>query len=345
MSSRRNAIAPRVEWLETRELPATMAVSPMPARASSAAVLTAADDPVAITGITDPSLIKQGGVYYLFSSGPTLQTRESTDLRHWTELGPVFGSIPVWAVEKVPRATQIWAPDISFFDGEYHLYYAVSTFGSQRSVIGLATNTTLDPTSPGYRWVNRGEVVASRPGRDNFNAIDPNVTIDTQGGVWLTFGSQWSGIKQLRLDPSTGLPLQGHATKPATLASRPGHGLIEASFVFRMGGFYYLFASFGTCCEGAASTYKIVVGRSTSVNGPYVDRSGRSMTHGGGTVVLAGTGRFAGPGSNAVLLDGGQAYLVYQSYDIWNGAVPTLQIRPLAWTTSGWPVVGDALFS
>ena len=161
----------------------------------------------------------------------------------------------------MPRATQIWAPDISFFNGEYHLYYAVSSFGSQQSVIGLATNTTLNPSSPGYRWVDRGEVIASKPGHDNFNAIDPNVIIDAEGGVWLTFGSQWSGIKLLRLDPSTGLPFQGHATRLSSLASQPDHGLIEAPFVFRMGEFYYLFASSGTCCRGAASTYKIVVGR------------------------------------------------------------------------------------
>ncbi len=344
MTSGKRTVAPRVEGLETRELLAGMAASPMSAHVLSAAALTAPDDPGAITGVTDPSIIKAGGVYYLFSSGPTLEVRESTDLRHWTELGPVFGAIPAWATAKVPGATQIWAPDISFFNGEYHLYYAVSTFGGQRSVIGLATNTTLDPSAPGYGWVDRGEVVASTPRRDSFNAIDPNVVIDAQGSVWLTFGSQWSGIKQLPLDPSTGLPLQGHA-KLTSLASRPNRGLVEASFVFRMGGYCYLFASFGTCCEGAASTYKIVVGRSTSVNGPYVDRSGRSMTHGGGTVVLAGSGRFAGPGSNAVLLDGGQAYLVYQAYDLSTGAVPTLQVRPLAWTAGGWPVVGNTLFS
>ena len=130
---------------------------------------------IAGPSVTDPDLVKEGDTYYLFSSGPGIEIRTSTDRIHWTAAGSVFPqAVPSWAAAAVPGATSIWAPDVSFFDGQYHLYYAVSTYGSQRSVIALATNTTLDPANPAYRWVDHGPVIASRPG-DRFNAIDPNV--------------------------------------------------------------------------------------------------------------------------------------------------------------------------
>jgi arabinan endo-1,5-alpha-L-arabinosidase len=295
-----------------------------------------------VSNVTDPSIIKVGATYYLFSSGPGIQVRESADLKNWAALGSVFPTIPAWALTLIPNASSIWAPDISLWNGQYHLYYAVSTFGSQRSVIGLATNTTLDPRAAGYHWVDRGAVIQSQPGRDNFNAIDPNLAADGAGNFWLAFGSQWSGIKLLRLSPTTGLPSQ--AAQPIALAARPGAKQIEAPFVFRQGSYFYLFVSFDRCCEGSASTYKLMVGRSSTVNGPYLDHSGKPMTRGGGTLVLAGSGRFRGPGSSAVITTGTGTDLVYQAYDAWNGGIPTLQVRPLAWTDDGWPVVaGDPL--
>jgi arabinan endo-1,5-alpha-L-arabinosidase len=303
---------------------------------------TAAPTPsAAATNVTDPSLIRAGDTYYLFSSGPGIELRESTDLIDWKRVGSVFPCIPAWALAMVPGATSVWAPDISYFDGAYHLYYAVSTFGSQRSVIGLATSPTLDPSAPGYGWVDHGLVVASQPRRDHFNAIDPNVLVDPASNVWLAFGSQWSGIKLVPLDPTTGKPWPSRG--PVALAARPAGQPIEAPFLFHRGDFYYLFVSFDNCCQGAASSYKIMVGRSTRVTGPFLDESGRLMTRGGGSLVLAGSGRFRGPGSNAVIDSGGQTWLVYQAYDALNAGIPTLQVRSLDWTASGWPVAGAAL--
>jgi arabinan endo-1,5-alpha-L-arabinosidase len=350
MATRPKSVAPAFDALEARTALTGMGPMPtMPAAAIEGVASPAAGD---VVGVTDPSLIKQGGTYYLFSSGPGIDIRASSDLTHWRKIGQVFiGGVPAWASASVPGTTGIWAPDVSFFAGQYHVYYAVSTFGGQRSVIGLATNATLDPSDPSYHWVDRGPVIDSRPGRDNFNAIDPNVSLDPAGGVWLTFGSQWSGIKQVRLDPATGKPLPapvggpratGRTARPMALASNPGG--IEAPFVFAHGDAYYLFASTGACCRGVRSTYRIEVGRSSSVNGPFLDRSGRRLGQGGGTVVLAGSGRWKGPGSNAVLADGGHDWLVYQAYDALNGGTPTLQVRPLTWTPDGWPVVGPPLF-
>ena len=299
--------------------------------------------------MTDPDLVKVGDTYYLFSSGPGIEIRSSTDRVHWTAAGSVFSqAVPAWAAVEVPGATSIWAPDASYFGGQYHLYYAVSTYGSQRSVIGLATNTTLDPANPAYRWVDHGPVIASRPG-SRFNAIDPNVLVDGSGDVWLTFGSRWAGIQQLRLDPATGLPSQAHASRALsgrrqtrTVAARPDGVTIEAPFLFERGGEYYLFVSVGNCCAGINSTYEILVGRSTSPSGPFLDHLGRPMTRGGGTLVLGSGGGLIGPGSASVLADGSGDWVVFQAIDKSNAGRETLQVHGLEWSASGWPVLGGA---
>src|SRR5262249_488749 len=118
-----------------------------------------AADAQAVTGITDPRVIKDGDTYYLFSTGPGIPIHTSTDLVRGRSAGQVFTARPAWAGGIVPGATEYWAPDISFYNGRYHLYYAVSTFGSQRSAIGLATNATLDPAASNYEWVDQGAVI------------------------------------------------------------------------------------------------------------------------------------------------------------------------------------------
>jgi arabinan endo-1,5-alpha-L-arabinosidase len=357
MVSRAKSVAPTLEEFEGRLLLAASGRSkqapapppPMTTPAPSAAPepapspAPADSDPGQVTGVTDPRVIQEGNTFYLFSTGPGIPIRTSTDLTHWQTAGQVFAATPNWALAQVPGATSIWAPDVSYFNGLYHLYYAVSTFGGQRSVIGLATNTTLDPSAPGYHWVDQGEVIESSPGLTNYNAIDPNIVIDPLTGVWLAFGSQWSGIKLVAIDPATGKP-EGRHPRPHPLASRPGSAPIEAPFIFQRDGYYYLFVSFDVCCMGVNSTYRIMVGRSTSVTGPYLDQRGRPMTRGGGTQVLAGNARDRGPGHNAVLAVGGTDYLVYHTYDALNDGTPTLQIRPLLWTPDGWPVVAAPLF-
>ena len=293
--------------------------------------------------VHDPCLIRQGDVYYLFSTGRGVPIKTSKDLLRWDDAGRVFpDGLPEWAGREVPRARSVWAPDISFFEGEYHLYYSVSTFGSQRSCIGLATNKTLDASSENYRWIDRGEVVDSRPGRDDFNAIDPNLAIDETGSAWLSFGSFWGGIKMVKIDPKTGLRPAGDREVRA-LASRPRPDAIEAPFLVRKGDWYYLFVSFDYCCRGARSDYNIVVGRSKEMGGPYQDRDGTPMTEGGGTPVLAGQGRVRGPGHNAVLLRPEGDLLVHHYYDADEGGMVKLQVRPLTWSDNGWPIAGEPL--
>jgi arabinan endo-1,5-alpha-L-arabinosidase len=289
-----------------------------------------------VLGVHDPCIIKDGSTFYVFSTHGGILVRKSADLRKWERDGQVLPGVPAWAKRLVPEARDLWAPDVNFFHGKFHLYYSVSTWGMNRSCIGLATNVTLDRSSSRFRWVNEGLVIASLPGRDSFNAIDPNVFMDEDGTAWLSFGSFFSGIQMVRLDHDSGKPI----VAPFPIARREG-AAIEAPYVIRRGRYYYLFISVDRCCRGVESTYKIMVGRSPAVEGPYVDFNGRRLLEGGGTLVLAGYGRFRGPGHNAVLREVGRDYLVHHYYDAEARGRSKLQIRPLIWANDGWPLAGE----
>lgn len=299
--------------------------------------------------IHDPVMIRQDSTYYAFATGRGIRVWSSKDMKNWKAEKPVFESAPAWTTQANPatRANDFWAPDISYHKGRYYLFYSSSVFGKNSSAIGLATNTTLHPTDPNYKWVDQGLVIQSVPGRDNWNAIDPNMIVDSAGRGWLTFGSFWGGMKLVRLRDDFGGP-----ASPAewyTVASRPrtaespdkeaGNGAIEAPFLFRKSGYYYLFVSFDYCCRGPKSTYKMVVGRSASLTGPYLDRDGKPMNQGGGSLVLAGDKDWYGVGHNATYTFDGVDYLVYHGYDAADGGKSKLQIRALNWDEAGWPVV------
>jgi arabinan endo-1,5-alpha-L-arabinosidase len=285
--------------------------------------------------VHDPAVAKVKNTYYLFATGAGLPIWRSIDRRHWTPAGKVFSSgLPTWAATTIPGSLEPWAPDVSFFAGRWHVYYAVSTFGAKRSAIGVATNPTLDVRDPRYRWTDHGVVVESSDTTDH-NAIDPNVVIDG-GGPWLVWGSFWSGIKLAAIDPASGKldgPLQHIASRLV-----PSWG-IEAPFIVRRGEYFYLFVSFDYCCRGSASTYNVRVGRSSSLEGPYVDDAGVPMLLGGGRLVLEGDGARRGPGHNAVLRDGGTWRLFFHYYDAKRQGTASLGILPIHWTNDGWPDV------
>jgi arabinan endo-1,5-alpha-L-arabinosidase len=284
-------------------------------------------------------------VYYVAATGRGVKLLRSSDLKRWQPYARVFEQpVPEWARREVPGTDGIWAPDLSYHDGLYYLYYSVSTFGSQRSVIGLAVNKSLDPASDDYQWQDRGKVVESHPDENDFNAIDPALLVDEDGRWLLFWGSYWSGLKVAEVDPATGKLKPDAEIKP--VAARPdveSHA-IEAAFAIFHDGYYYLFASWDACCDGADSTYKVVVGRSRDATGPYVDAEGRPMLEGGGTIVLESSDRWRGPGHNGVITTDAGQWMVHHTYDMQNlDAQRILQVRPMTWTHDGWPEVGEPL--
>ncbi|KJF42131.1 arabinan endo-1,5-alpha-L-arabinosidase [Draconibacterium sediminis] len=298
--------------------------------------------------VHDPVITQHNDNYYLFSTGLGITIWSSPDMKNWTRDGRVFQETPQWVTETLDDfAGHMWAPDIIFHNNQYYLYYSVSAFGKNTSCIGVATNRTLDPEDPDYKWVDHGNVVQSVPGRDDWNAIDPAIAFDDDGQPWMSFGSFWGGLKLVKLNDdlkTIAQPEEWHtiAKRPRSIEideSEAGDGAIEAPFIFKKNGYYYLFVSFDYCCRGAESTYKIMVGRAKNIEGPYIDKEGKSMLEGGGSLVLKGNDDWYAIGHNAAYTFDGKDYLVCHGYDRHDNARQKLIIKEISWDKNDWPVV------
>ena len=285
--------------------------------------------------VHDPStIVKDGDEYWIFATGMGVASLRSKDLVNW-ERGPaVFSEPPEWITDVVPtQRGHFWAPDVIHHGGRYLLYYSVSAFGKQTSAIALATNVTLDPEDLGYTWKDEGMVIRSDETVD-YNAIDPAVVRSDDGTLWMAFGSFWTGIKLIELDPRTGKRIAGNSPV-YDLAHKEQ---IEAVALYRHGDYWYQFVNWGWCCRGVNSTYNIRVGRSRAITGPYVDRQGVDLREGGGTLLLETEGTMIGPGHAGLYEDGERLLMSYHFYDGTQRGRPRLAIRPLQWG-DGWPRV------
>ncbi len=271
----------------------------------------------------DPStLTKDGNNYFHFTTGDGIWYSQSSDLINWAA-GPttVFptGTYPNWTADEVPGFNGFfWAPDVIRMNGYYYLYYSVSTFGSSRSAIGVVRSPSLNnPT-----WEDLGMVVDSNGGGSEINAIDAGVFRDTDGRVYMTYGSWSGGIGVLEINPHNGKAMSG-----TTHLYGGGHQDIEAPYIIKEGSYYYLYVNRGKCCQGLNSTYYIEVGRSTSVTGPYT----------GWRTVLGSEGKYIGPGHVGRLSIGACDYVSIHYYDGDDNGNAKLDILKLTYSASGWP--------
>ena len=290
--------------------------------------------------VHDPStIVKCNEEYWVFSTGPGISSRHSTNLLNWTNGPRVFVTPPAWTTNTIPgNRGYFWAPDVIHLKDGYFLYYSVSTWGKNNSAIALATNPTLDPAARDFGWIDHGIVVRTT-GAEDYNAIDPATMLDDDGRLWMVFGSYWSGIKLVELDAQTGLRKMGDSP----LYSLAYNKSIEAACLCRHGAHYYLFVNWGLCCRGTNSTYEIRVGRSDKVMGPYLDDQGNNLRNGGGTLFLASAGKRSGPGHAAVFHANGREFVSWHYYNAEQSGRPRLQIAPLTWTSDGWPKAGSPL--
>jgi arabinan endo-1,5-alpha-L-arabinosidase len=308
----------------------------------------------AVSLVHDPTIIRQGGTYYVLSTDPGtvngvaqvgyLAILTSTDQINWTRSGQVFNTLPAWASA---YNNVLWAPDVSFFNGVYHVYYTVSSFGTNNSAIGLATAPSM--TGP---WTDSGgPILTSSAANKAYNAIDENILLDygssgtTLQHVWMTYGSFFGGIYQRELNPVTG-QLSSTNTTAVQLATRPGvtGNPVEGASLVQKNGYYYLFVSFGACCNTlyTTDTYQIAVGRSTSPQGPFVDQAGTSMLQGGGTIILSTSGEFTAPGGEFVYTDAVNGDLItFHALANNQNGLDYLFVNQLTWP-NGWPLIGTA---
>ncbi|MFT3734287.1 MAG: glycoside hydrolase family 43 protein [Rhodocyclaceae bacterium] len=277
-------------------------------------------------GSHDPTLTKEGSTWWEMHTGQGIQVKYSNDNGvTWTGTPQIFVSRPSWWKTYVPdhSGLDVWAPDVNTYNGRTWVYYSISTFGKNTSAIGLVSASSIAAGS----WRDDGMVIRTTSSND-YNAIDPNLTLDKDGNPWLSFGSFWSGIKVVKIDKSTMKP-----TGSIYSIAKRDNG-IEAPVIVYRNGYYYLFASIDKCCAGTSSTYKIVYGRSTSITGPYVDKSGKSMSSGGGTVMDSGNDQWKGPGGQDIY---GTSVIIRHAYDATDNGAPKMLISDLKWDSSGWP--------
>ncbi len=284
----------------------------------------------------DPSTpILQGETWHIFSTGNGVSSRTSPDLKTWSESQPVFKELPAWHREVVPdHKGYLWAPDIIRQGDRYLLYYSVSGWGKNTSAIGLASSPTLDPKDPACQWKDEGIVIRSGK-EDSYNAIDPQLFADSDGSLWMVFGSFWTGIQLIELDPRTGLR---HA-KHRKVHQIAWNETIEAPALLKHDGYYYLFVNWGFCCRGVNSTYEMRVGRSKKITGPYLDAGGSDLSTGGGTLFMKSEGDCIGPGHPSFIREKDANRMFFHYYDRRRNGFATMGDLPLRWNEKGWPEI------
>ncbi|KAI3400994.1 hypothetical protein diail_699 [Diaporthe ilicicola] len=310
-----------------------------------AAVQAAYPDPIACTGSTcwshDPSVIKRSdGTYFRFETGSKIGIFKGTSLTGpWTYQG---AAIPAGSSINLAGNDDLWAPSVNLVGSTYYLYYAVSVFGSQSSAIGYATSTTMEYGS----WTDHGATGIASTSAKPYNAIDPALIQATDGSYSMNFGSFWGDVYQCKMNNP---PSSAAASASQIAYNATGSHAMEGPFVYYRSPYYYLFFSAGICCgydttkPAPGEEYSVRVCRSSNVNGPYVDASGKSCTAGGGTMVLASHGNVYGPGGQGVLVDSAYSgtVLYYHYSDPRVGIADSQYLfgfNKISWST-GWPVL------
>lgn len=287
-------------------------------------------NPVIDYSLPDPTVIKaDDGFYYLYATENirNVPIHRSRNLVDWEEIGTSFTdqTRPTFEPEG-----NIWAPDINRVDGQYVMYYSMSVWGGEWTCgIGIAT-----ATSPAGPFTDRGMLFRSN-GIGVQNSIDP-FYIEEKGRKYLFWGS-FRGIYGIEL-ASDGLSVKKDA-KPRQIAGTA----YEGTYIHKKDGYYYLFASIGSCCEGIKSTYTTVVGRSNHLFGPYVDKQGRPMLENHHEVLIHANDAFVGTGHNSEIVadEAGNDWVFYHAVDKKNPVGRVLMLDRIDWQT-GWPVVNTS---
>jgi arabinan endo-1,5-alpha-L-arabinosidase len=284
-------------------------------------------NPVVGYSLPDPTVIKAtDGWFYLYATEDIRNTpiHRSSDLVNWELVGTAFNEATRPTFEP---GGGLWAPDIQFINGKYVLYYSMSVWGGEWTC-GIGVATSEQPEGP---FTDQGMMFRSNEIQVQ-NSIDP-FFFEEQGKNYLFWGS-FSGLWYIELTDD-GLGVMDGA-RPTQIAGTAYEGI----YIHRAHGYYYLFASIGTCCEGVESTYTTVVGRADNLFGPYHDRQGRSMMNNHHEVLIQGNDRFAGTGHNSNLItdDEGTQWILYHAVDRQNPKGRVLLLDQLRWQDN-WPYV------
>ncbi len=311
--------------------------------------------------VHDPTLYKDDTTYYVSATGGGILSAPTMN-GPWTSRGSVPSAD--WTRTWPGLRGGLWAPSVHRVGDTFYYYYAVSNFGTNTSAIGLKTTKTPgDPAS----YVDIGRPVITSGGADTagnatYNAIDPAIQQNADGSWWMVFGSHFDGIFVVQLAADLATPVgtprlvadRGSDAFPVTTpgcpfpqATCPNLNRIEGASLFKRGDWYYLMAAWDWCCRGNGNdnTYKIIIGRSKTIDGPYLDKNGVDLNDGGGSIILNSrvaqpgvtpTGLYRAPGAPETFIENGVWWLSYHAYRPGN----TLGIRPMNWH-GDWPYFNE----
>ena len=284
-------------------------------------------NPVVALSLPDPTIIKVDDTFFLYATEDVRNTpiHKSKDLVNWTYVGTAFTPTTRPNFE---TNGGLWAPDINYINGKYVLYYSMSVWGGEWTC-GIGVAVADKPEGP---FTDMGKLFRS-------NEINVQNSIDQfyieEGGKKYLFWGSFRGIYAIELSDD------GLSIKEGTEKQQIAGTYFEGVYIHKKGNYYYLFASIGSCCEGVNSTYELVVGRSESLFGPYVDKSGKAMMENGYDVVITRSGRFVGNGhcSEIVQDNAGNDWIFYHGVDVKNPKGRVLLLSQVKWDNAGWPYV------
>lgn len=302
----------------------------------SAAQVQAQDtysNPVIDRSLPDPTVIKApDGYFYLYATENirNVPIYRSQNLVDWRYMGTCFTNET--RPTMVPNGN-IWAPDINIIDGRYVMYYSKSTWGGEWEC-GIGVATADRPNGP---FTDVGKLfISNEIGVQN--SIDP-FYIEDEGRKYLFWGS-FRGIYGIELSDD------GLSVKPGAEKVQIAGTLTEGTYIYKHDGYYYLFGSAGTCCDGLNSTYRLVVARSENLFGPYVNKSGKSAMENNFMILLQKSSKVVGPGHNSEIVqdDAGQDWILYHGFD---AADPDggrkVYLDQITWNSDGWPVIRNRI--
>lgn len=285
-------------------------------------------NPVINSDAPDPTVIRaQDGYFYLYHTGVGIHRSEN--LADWTYLGNAFSTEgrPDWEL-----GGGIWAPDINYINGQYVMYYSLSVWGGEWTCgIGIATSDK--PEGP---FTDRGKLFRSNEIGVQ-NSIDP-FYIEDNGKKYLFWGS-FRSIYGIELTDD-GLALEEGAVNQHVAGI-----WYEGVYIHKRGNYYYMFASIGSCCEGFNSTYTTVVGRSTNLFGPYVNKSGGRMLDNRHEIIIRGNDHFKGTGHNSEIItdDNGNDWIFYHAYKVGDSSSHRVAMMDKVTWVNDWPVVQNGV--
>ncbi len=284
-------------------------------------------NPVVDFSLPDPTVIQaKDGFFYLYATEDirNIPILRSSDLINWTEIGTAFTDESRPDFE--PKGG-LWAPDINFINGKYVLYYSMSVWGGEWTC-GIGAAVADRPEGP---FIDQGALFRSQTIHVQ-NSID-QFYLEDNGKKYLFWGS-FRGIYGIELSDD-GLSIRDGAVKEQVAGTA-----YEGTYIHKRDGYYYLFASIGSCCEGLNSTYTTVVGRSEHLFGPYTDKSGRKMMDNHHEILIQKNDSFVGTGHNSEIITDteGNDWVFYHAVSRKNPSGRVLLLDRIDWV-DGWPEV------